>query len=39
MAMDFIDIILMAEDLAGQWHNKKYQSGSTWYTIQDYHQR
>ena len=29
------DIILMAEDLAGQWHTKKYQSGVDNYTIQD----
>ena len=26
----FFDIILMAEDLAGQWHTKKYQSGIEW---------
>ncbi len=25
----------MAEDLAGQWHTKKYQSGIDDYTIQD----
>ena len=31
----FFDIILMAEDLAGQWHTKKYQSGPSGYTIQD----
>ena len=31
----FFDIILMAEDLAGQWHTKKYQSGNDGYTIQD----
>jgi hypothetical protein len=31
----FFDIILMAEDLAGQWHTKKYQSGIGGYTIQD----
>jgi len=31
----FFDIILMAEDLAGQWHTKKYQSGVASYTIQD----
>jgi gliding motility-associated-like protein len=31
----FFDIILMAEDLVGQWHTKKYQSGPAGYTIQD----
>ena len=31
----FFDIILMAEDLAGRWHTKKYQSGPSGYTIQD----
>ena len=31
----FFDIILMAEDLAGRWHTKKYQSGPSGYAIQD----
>ena len=31
----FFDIVLMGEDLAGQWHTKKYQSGIDGYTIQD----
>ena len=31
----FFDIILMAKDLTGQWHSKKYQSNASGYTVED----